>query len=62
MDRAAELGVRGEGKFDLPAGNSSFVYKYKDDVIGGDVITVPAKRVFVKVRDNGMVHAYPCLE
>jgi hypothetical protein len=62
VDRAAELGVGREGFFDLPVGNSSFVYKYKDDVIGGEVITVPARRVFVKVRDNGMVHAYPCLE
>lgn len=34
-------------------------YKYRDNIIGGEVITVPARRVYVKVRNNDVVHAYP---
>ena len=59
VDRAAQLGVGREDFLDLPMGNSSFVYKYKDDIIDGEVITVLARRVYVKVRNNGVVHADP---
>ena len=54
--KASELGPGGEGFFNLPGGHSSFVYKIGDS---GEIVKVPANRIFVKVRANGRVHAYP---
>jgi hypothetical protein len=55
VDKASELGPGGKDFFELPEGSSSVVYKYSES---GEIITVPAKKVFVLVRDNGMVHSY----
>jgi hypothetical protein len=53
VDKAAELGPGGEREFSLPADNRSLVFQPD-----GKSVT-PATRVFVKVRANGSVHAYP---
>jgi hypothetical protein len=54
--QASTLGPGAEGFFPLPAGHSSIVYKLDAT---GNVIQVPANRIFVKVRADGTVHAYP---
>lgn len=52
VDRAAALGAGKEGIFPLPANNQSVV-------IMPDGTQVKATRVYVKVRSDGSVHAYP---
>jgi phage-related protein len=52
IDQAATLGPGKEGFFPLPAGSNSYVFL-------PDGNKIKATQIFVKVRANGSVHAYP---
>jgi len=53
VDQAVKLGPGGRDIFKLPEGARSIVF------MPDGVTKVPAKNVFVLVRANGSVHAYP---